>query len=217
MFAYLDAAQRGEENAEHHGDSPAARALADQVSWTTRMSPDWRLRLLNNLRDYLSAYVTEAYYRRLNVVLPVENLLVHRRVCMAMEPSFDFIERVASGELADDARRALRPLADCTSDVLGAVNDVASYAREASHGDVHNLVMAFSREKGVTVTEAAQATVEFGNRRIRDLEFLTEQIHAHLPPDQRSMAEKFTENCRTWIRGYYEWALITHRFLVADH
>ena len=123
------------------------------------------------------------------------------------------IERTGCAELSATAREILRPITDTSSDIAGAINDLASLDREQQFGDVHNLVLSFMEHEQVSQAEAVKKVKHLVTVWSTELSRLMET----LPVDPAIYGEY--EVTRQWaalrgafIRGYHDWTLQTGRY-----
>jgi hypothetical protein len=193
---------------------PFSAALADLLRWACQpMGAAWREYLFTELDTWLRAYVAETSHRARRHVLAPADLIAHKRRCMADTINCVLIDRVGSGELSPLARDIMRPVTDVGADILGAVNDLASLAREREMGDVHNLVLSFTHHQAVSEDSAIEAVRHL----VADWAGELRRLATTLPADPAVVAER--ETVSQWaayrsafVRGYHDWTLETRRY-----
>lgn len=205
-------AQRGDVST-YEPTEPLLAALASLLTWTLEpMGASWREPFLNELRRWLESYVDETRHRANGTVLTAENLIVHKRACMAVPPCTLLFERVHLGEVVPVVREALSPLVDLASDLTGAINDMVSFEKERECGDTHNLVAAFMQHEGMSEREALAEIAHWIIERAAEMRHAI----ATLPRQpalatHRAIAARWAEACGAFVRGYYEWILVSGR------
>lgn len=189
-------------------------AFMELNRWTlSPMSQTWRYRWLDDMDDYVRAYVTETEHRKAGVILSPEELINFKRISMAQRSVMHLIERVITSELSSNVYALISPVVDNVSDITGALNDPVSLAKEQACGDSHNLIMSLIHHQSISEREAIAQLIHFVDTRCHDLAQAIQEV----PKDTRVQSERqavteWMTNCGCWVRGYYEWLQETMRF-----
>jgi hypothetical protein len=191
-----------------------AAAFADWLARACqRMGPAWINCLISELEAWLRAYVAESAHRAHGYILAPADLIAHKRRCMADTPNALLIERTACGELSALAREILRPITDTSSDIAGAVNDLASLNREQQLGDVHNLVLSFMRHEQASQAEAVTKVMHLVTVWTAELTRLMATLpHDPAIQDEYEVTSQWAALRGAFIRGYHDWTLQTGRY-----
>jgi Terpene synthase family 2, C-terminal metal binding len=194
--------------------TPWAVAFADWLARACQsMGPAWIGCLISELEAWMRAYVAESAHRAHGYILAPTDLIAHKRRCMADAPNALLIERTACGELSPLAREILRPITDTSSDIAGAVNDLASLSREQQLGDVHNLVLSFMQHEQDSQASAVNKVKHLVTVWTTELS----RLMTTLPPDpaiqdEYGVTSQWAVLRGAFIRGYHDWTLQTGRY-----
>jgi hypothetical protein len=140
--------------------SPGARPLESTVAelWSATaplMSRTWRRRFVCHLEEHRDGCAARAVHRRTGRMPdPVSYPALRRRAAGPF--LFDLIEPVVGVELPRRvlALPAWQGLVADTADLITWSNDIASYPREETQGDLFNLVIVVSAAFGLGAAEA---------------------------------------------------------------
>lgn len=82
--------------------------------------------------------------------------MAYRRDSGGARPSCAMIEYAAGISLPDDvvSHPAVMAMEEATSDMISCCNDIYSYKKEHTQGDVNNLVMVLMNEQGLDLQRA---------------------------------------------------------------
>ncbi|MFE7312269.1 terpene cyclase [Streptomyces sp. NPDC057555] len=220
MRAVLDSHDFGAAAAASGGELPVAvSSLADLWS---RTAPDataaWRRRFIRHLEDCLTTAATWEAGNRVAGVVPDEEAYVPRRrhtgaiyVCM------DFIDVVEGLDVPEDLYDSPPFMAalNAACDVVCWTNDLYSYEKERSLGEVHNLVHIVGHHRALDVDEALL--------RVRDAivaeteRFLVQERELlRAFPEHAPVLEPYLAGMRSWMRGNLDWSRATKRYQPAD-
>lgn len=213
---FLEATRRGREGvfSSQESDSGLLRAFVALNRWAVEpMSAGWRRRWFDDLDDYVRAYVTETRHRAAGTILPPEELLELKRVCMGQRSVLNLLERIVTDELSPAAQALTRPHIDTVSDITGAMNDPVSLERERAHGDVHNLVLSLMHHRGMSEAEAVAEVVSFVKDRSQALAQAIDHVSTEAAlADEREKVATWMTSCGRWVSGYHEWLRETGRY-----
>ncbi len=213
---FLDAIGRGREGVfvSHDIAGGLLRAFIELNRWAVEpMSEGWRRRWFDDLADYVRAYVTETRHRAAGTILPPEELLELKRVCMGQRSVLNLLERIVTDELSPVAQAMTRPHIDTVSDITGAMNDPVSLERERAHGDVHNLVLSLMHHRGLSEREAVDEVVRFVKDRSRALQKAIDDVSAaDVLANEKDTVATWMTSCGRWVFGYHEWLRETGRY-----
>lgn len=159
----------------------------------------------------------EVEHRRTSTVPTVAQLLPMRRLGSAAAVAIALIE--VGGHFAlptaeferNDVRRLRRQMAN----ILCWMNDVYSYAREASEqaGLLISLPRVLAQHEGLRTQEALRAVADRYNAELGAYLALEEQVSR----DASAPLCAFLTGMRSLIRGAYDWHLSTARYAVATY
>jgi hypothetical protein len=215
MLARSSAARTGDLDRPLNVGGAFGAAFTQLLTWAIEpMSSAWGNRYLDHVDIWLRAYVTEAEHRAASTVLTPDELIRHKRVCMAVDPSLDLFERLDGRELSSGTAGALRPMRSLVCNFTGAVNDVVSLGRERLNRDSHNLVESYIVHSKMSEEEAVAAAHDFaGDSARKMLDYKAEISPQSFGLDYRN-ARSWAEKCCIFCRGYYNWAGRTSRFII---
>lgn len=193
---------------------PHLSAFAELNLWTLApMTSTWRDRWCDDLERYLIAYAAEARRKASREPPRPAVLIRHKRDCMAQQCAANLVERVETGELSAASWTIVAPTVDAVSDVLGAINDLCSLAKERACGDVHNLVLAHMWHDGLDEESAEKVVRRFVGdscvRLKRQLQTIADRLADH--PERQRVID-WLATCEHWVGGYHDWAWETGRF-----
>jgi 2-methylisoborneol synthase len=128
--------------------------------------------------------------------------------------SMTLVDAVGGYELPADlyyeprVRRALMQAG--TASVL--VNDLHSVAKDAAdENPVCNMVLQVAADRGCSIAEATEVTVDRHNQLVRDFEAL----HDSLLPVPSPELQRFLRGVRSWMGGGFEWHATNPRYRTA--
>jgi hypothetical protein len=220
MRSVLDSSDFGAATAASGREVPVAvSSLADLWSRTAPDAPaTWRRRFTRHLEDCLTtAAVWEAGNRVAGVVPEEETYIPRRRHTGAIYVCMDFIDVVEGLDVPEDLYES-PPFTDALNaacDVVCWTNDIYSYEKERSLGEVHNLVHivrhhhALDRDKALLrVRDAIVAETE------RFLVKEREVLRAF--PEHAPLLKPCLAGMRSWMRGNLDWSRATKRYHPSD-
>lgn len=194
---------------------PIASALRDLWRRTARRaSPAWRDRFTCHLEQCLTtATVWEAENRVRGSVPSEESYIANRRHTGAIYVCMDLIEIVEDVEVPAENHRtpAFRTALDAACDVVCWVNDVYSFAKERSLGEVHNLVHVVGCHRGLDERRAMEEVCSAIAVRT-DAFLAAEDSLLQEYAQEVSWLRPSLAGMRSWMRGNLDWSRRTERY-----
>ncbi|MFE3019702.1 terpene cyclase [Streptomyces sp. NPDC059256] len=195
--------------------SPVASALVDLWRRTAaRTSTAWRGRFVHHLEQCLTtATIWEAENRVRGTVPSEDSYIANRRHTGAIYVCMDLIEIVANVEVPAACHRApaFRAALDAACDVVCWVNDVYSYAKERSLGEVHNLVHVVGHHRRLDEIRATEEVCAAVSART-DAFLAAEKTLLRDQPEDASWLDPTLAGMRSWMRGNLDWSRRTERY-----
>jgi 5-epi-alpha-selinene synthase len=165
-----------------------------------------------SVQQYFEACVWEATNRAAQLVPPVNAFVPMRRYAGGMWMYYDFLELVQGESLPLLARQdtAIRRLLKIVGNVACWTNDLYSAAKEIRRGDVHNLIVVLSQQKGLSLEEAVAEAVEYCNAEVH--EFIATETR--LPDHLRRMESvvRYVQALKAIMRGNLDWSIRSGRY-----
>lgn len=205
------------------GAGSRERALADVLRRLSALSPGraWRRGFSRQMRAYFQATFWEAANRFRG---EVPDLRTYSR----MRP-------IAAGVLVDDALLgaslpgapgAALPPPPASSPLLAALsghaaravcwsNDLFSLEKELAAGDVHNLVVVLSRERGTTTQEAVSRAARMHDEEVRSFIGLEDRLleeRSRQSGLQPEWVDSYLDALKDRMRGNLDWTLAAARY-----
>ncbi len=188
-----------------------SRALADVLLRARRaLAPQAYERLRQACSGMLGALLWEAGNRAIG--------------CAPDESAFTMLRPRAAGvTIALELTRSLqsvRPLPgsadDTEMEVLGTLaerivcwlNDLLSYDKEATSGDVHNLVLVLQRRRGLSTGEALGRAIEMANRDIENFVAAEQRLAPALDVERAN----WVSGLKSAIRTTLDWTYASKRY-----
>jgi hypothetical protein len=160
--------------------TPLLRALADfSERFTASSTPEQRARFRDAVDDFLAACAWEAQNRALARVPSMREYQRQRVYSGATFTFFELLDQV-SGPIREASHRdpLFRAALTAANRTTCHANDLFSYAKEASAGDVHNLIALFMHESGMSLAEAQRAAVDAHDMEMHRYEAFKQQALA---------------------------------------
>ena len=187
---------------------PIASALADLWRRTAhRASPAWRERFTRHLEQCLTtATVWEAENRVRGSVPSQESYIANRRHTGAIYVCMDLIEIVEDVEAPAESYRTptFRAALDAACDVVCWVNDVYSYAKERSLGEIHNLVHVVAHHRTLDERRAMEEVCSAVAERTDDFLAAEDDLLREYPQEVPWLRPCLA-GMRSWMRGNLDW------------
>ncbi|MEM6292035.1 MAG: hypothetical protein AAGA54_12245 [Myxococcota bacterium] len=214
---YLEHGEVIEEGLSDHVTSMHA-ALADvRRRILERSNPGCLRRFAEASREWFDSMHWEIM-NRVRVTPPSPGHYMRmREVTVGMYTEYALFD-VSHQHLTDDSLWTdpdVRRLMAMCANIIGWANDVFSYKKEQAVGDPHNLVLLLSADRGLSIDEAVDQTIEMHNlEMVRFLE-LEESVRKR-PSPREAMVADLIELMRSWIRGNVDWAFSSQRYGLGD-
>jgi germacradienol/geosmin synthase len=200
---------------------PITLAWCEVWAWLSDgMSLTWRNRFSSSWARFLAAHTHEVRLSAEGVLLGLAEYLALRRITVGIHHSIDAAERSRRFEVPAQiqAHPLMMRLRDAAADAIASMNDIHSLEREERRGDPHNLVTVLGRDRDLP----RQAAIDEAVRMTREQLTLYMDLESQLPalcerlgldPTDRRAVAMGVEGIRNWIRGNYDWALSTGRYM----
>ena len=197
---------------------PICGALADVWRRTApRVSAPWRARFIEHLAEYLSGTVWEAGNRATATLPTVADYLLMRRHSAATEMFFDLIEPMHGFELPDAVLNDEQYLTVryTGGTVIGLFNDLISWRKEASVGDLHNIVFIVRNERRLSLADAVHGAVAEHDAEMAAFMAARERLIAG-PWGADPRVATGVADIAHWLRGNLDWSLESGRYAAGD-
>ncbi|GAA2577484.1 terpene synthase family protein [Actinomadura fulvescens] len=202
---------------------PGARPLEATVvelwqATTSGMSRDWRRRFLLHMEEHRTGCADEAVGRRVGGTPGPETYPSLRR--RAAGPFlYDLIEPVLGVELPPRLlyTPAWTTLIEATADVLAWCNDIASYAKEAARGDVHNQITVLEAAHAFAPARAAGWIQEHIAERMVDVQSAARSMGdaldmLRIPQEERGAVAQVVRTLMDAPRAHLDWLAESGRY-----
>lgn len=182
-----------------------------------RLSPDmeWHARFSQTLNDYFASSVWEAENRRAHAHPDTDHYTRMRRVTGGLPIYIDLVEFAMGEALPLAVRRDPRvvELGLITNDVTCWHNDIFSFYKEQSAGDVHNLVSCLMEEHRVGPEQASLLAAKRCDVAVeRFVELVEELLFARKATDER--LSRYVHGLSAIIQGNVDWSYESARYLM---
>jgi hypothetical protein len=186
------------------------------------MSETWQNLFASNSARFLAASLEEVRLTAGAAVLHLNSYVELRRHTVGVYHGFDLAERSRRFEVPPHARahQRMRDLCAAAVDTIAFMNDVQSLERDERRGNAYNLVTVLQRELRCSRADAIDRAMRMARERLNTaLELQAKIPHMcadlGLSNDERMAVEQGVEGIRNWIRGYYDWACLSGRYVVS--
>lgn len=197
------------------GAEPAERALADLGCRLFEIgSPVWQAHFLDTMRRFwMDGVVVETYYRSRGLSPDPASYMAMRVQTVGVYLCLDLMELTLAQELDAEVRNdpILRRVTWLTSRIIAYVNDVFSYEKERSVGDVNNYLHVMRRCESMSLPTVIDHTVRVHDREIEQLCQLDGTVRDH-EPRTRGLIDRYIDGCHDWISGALAWQKISGRY-----
>lgn len=194
---------------------PLAAALSDLWERLKEKAPKgWKERYRKGVKEYLEAMYWEAKNRAYGVRPSISEYMHMRAASGAAHTVLDLTEITQQLTLSNEVLEnpIFRRLYDIANVTANWANDVISFEKEQSFGDVHNLVILFQHEKKLSLQEAISESVKVHDNDIA--EFI--RLEKELPSFGEEMDQQvkiYLQTLKSWMRGHINWIINdTRRF-----
>ena len=183
---------------------------------TAGRSPGWTTRFLRDLDTYVLHAIRYAGTSAEDDLPALEEFVVLRREEGAAKPTVDLVEVAAGVDLPEEFRNspAWQRLRDSCADVLTWTNDIYSHQKERHAGNRFNLVDVLVRHARLSEDGARARAVDMTDEKAREFVVgAAELLHGNefhsLDEGTRSDVLRCVRGMEHWMRGQYEWFVIT--------
>jgi hypothetical protein len=199
-------------------DSAIQVALADVWSRLRAAAPrQWLAMFRTHVLEYFDSYLWETGNRTVHAVPQVAEYLRNRLDTGAVQTCFDLtmlccpaVPWESGGEPSAFRTEPVAKVEKAASRVISLTNDIASYAKERSNGDFHNLVAILVEAEGMEHDQASAAVVA---RIIEGIdEFEATVGRAGFDTGTAVWLPGYVDGLRSWMTGNFHWSARTRRF-----
>ncbi|MBM9624461.1 terpene synthase family protein [Streptomyces zhihengii] len=179
------------------------------------MSPQWCTRFREHLADWVTSNEQAATRHHAQEVPSLEEYVPWRRVSGTLLWGFDLVEYATERELpaASVSSSAYAELVEAAADVICWTNDLYSAPKEIQRGDPNNLLVVLQHHYGMTLQEAAEATVERIEARVSEFHALLPTMLDQAPPSSlHSVHRAWADGLASWMRGNLEFCRESPRY-----
>jgi hypothetical protein len=210
LYSVVEDLDRGEDV-----ENVFARALLDIKSRIARQGGGDQLdRWRAMVKDYLFAQVWEAANREDDVIPTIDDYIFMRRRTGAMLTVFALIDVAAEVRLTGEEWRhpAVHAMTEHANDVVVWDNDLISYAKESSGGNIrNNLVSVLAAHTGCSTQEAMDRIGAMRDQAIASMVALKPQTEALGSP----AVSAYVRGLEYWISGSVDYSLTSSRYASA--
>ena len=199
-------------------DEPLEAGLAD--IWRriqTKATASWCTRFARSVEDYFTSCLWEASNRRRGVVPPLAEYIKMRPFTGGLNTDVDLVDIAERIDLPDSVRghRVVQGLTLMANNVVCWSNDITSFRKERSHGDVHNLVIALQHERSLTPDEAIAAAARMHDAEVQRFIDLAPSLPSFGAAIDDDLA-RYVGVLRSWMRGHLDWSRESGRYAQAS-
>lgn len=157
-----------------------------------------------SMRHYFVGCVMESRKRNHRVAHVADYTIVRLR-CSAVYPTLEIGAVVENFDVSDQAREhpAFETMRAATNLCVSYVNDLFSYAKESSAGELSNLVAVYQTAYGMDLPTAMQAAMRTNDRVVE--EYFEAKAHLRLESPIEAATEGYIKVMEDWMRGNFDW------------
>jgi hypothetical protein len=212
LSGYLSSALAAFRGATHGQVEPLLKGLQDIGSRMRRLVGDAITQdFAVELEGLFTAYVWEEINRQNAAHPDFAVYRIMRMTTIGLKPHFLFSQALSpSPRPADRDVETLQELERITCRAVGWANDIFTYEKELSAGEVHNIVAVLMRTERLPLREALGRARALHDEEVCD--FL--RLQARLPSDTQktSATHHRVAHLRHWIGGHLQWARQNGRY-----
>jgi len=194
---------------------PAARALHDLNRRLMKAgSAAWHAHFVDTMRQFwMDGIVVETYYRARGISPDPASYMAMRAQTVGIYICLDLLELAVGCELTPQLRAdpILRRVTWLTSRIVAYVNDLFSYHKERSVGDVNNYLHVLRRYESLELGEGIEHVVRVHDRELNQFCQLDEAVRDRAPEARRSL-DLYVDGCRSWMSGVLRWQQVSPRY-----
>ncbi|RWS31892.1 hypothetical protein B4U80_12448 [Leptotrombidium deliense] len=141
--------------------------------------------------------------------------LEYRHYTSGVDPSFNLIEIARNIFIPDSvaANVIFQRFTYLTGNIVALVNDIYSYEKEKSAGQINNLVNVMKHEYNICEQKAINKATDLVNDEIKKL-LVVERIMPTFEGEMNETVQKYVDGCKTWITGNHDWGFKSGRYKV---
>lgn len=194
---------------------PAARALHDLDRRLAALgSAAWHAHFVETMRQFwMDGIVVETYYRARGISPDPASYMAMRAQTVGIYVCLDLLELTIDGELTPQMRAdpILRRMTWLTCRIVAYANDLFSYHKERSVGDVNNYLHVVRRYESMSLAEGIEHVVRVHDRELNQFCQLDEVVRDRGTHARRSI-DRYVSGCRNWMSGALRWQNIAPRY-----
>lgn len=198
-----------------NGAEPSVMALADLARRLAELgSSGWYLHFTETMRRFwMDGVVVETYYRGRGISPDPASYMAMRVQTVGVYICLDLLELTLDEELTPEVREdpILRRITWLTSRIIAYVNDVFSYEKERSVGDVNNYLHVTQRFEPMSLRALVDHTIRVHDRELEQLDQLDGTVRDY-GPRMRRLVERYVDGCRAWMAGSLAWQWKSSRY-----
>lgn len=170
-------------------------------------------RFVRVVRDHLEATLWEASNRARGVPPDVATYVRMRPLTGGLAIITELVEIIEGGHLPIELREhdTVRRLTTASHNVVCWANDIVSLEKELRNGEVNNLVVVLSEDRGLTLQEAVDRVVDLHNGEMRTFVDLAARIPTFWPEADVNL-QLYISSLRARIRGVLDWSFESSRY-----
>jgi len=198
-------------------EDPFAAGMIDLRERALALGPSNHVtHVADRMGEFFAGLVAEARNRERGQIPDVASYLQLREITIGLQVMS------ALGRLLDEvglpdrlgAHPALRKLTTHASNIVGWANDLFTFEKEVSQGQIHNLVLVLMNERRLTVAQARAEVVALHDDEVRNFLAASAQLRSFGIAD--AGVQRYVAMLRCWIRGHLDWAHETGRYRPFD-
>jgi len=177
-------------------------------------SPTWVAGFGDQLERLFASLVVEATDRENEKIPELSAYLAMRETSIGLYVQFELFELTNAIKLPPEVHQhpAVAALKRKACNLVGWANDIFTYEKEITHGELHNLVLVLMQAEGLSLESALDKAVALHDTEMH--EFI--QLEPDLPSlgiDVDEEIRSYVAMLRTWIRGHIDWGHETGRYV----
>lgn len=205
-------------SALRHGRRPGQSGLVGAcASLHERLSaaapPGWMDRFHASVDQLFAAFAAEAEVRRAGEIPALDTYVPMREITVGVRVLLGFGEAACAAPLPEAARRhpVVTALERKACNIVGWANDLFTYRKELSAGEVTNLVAVLADGGRLPLGTAVEEAASMHDEEVRSLLSLSSNLPSFGEAGDRAV-RAYVGTLRTWVRGHLDWAHETGRY-----
>ena len=197
------------------GADVASRSLADLARrLAAHGSARWYAHFVATLRRFwIDGVLVETWYRDHAITPDPASYMATRVQTVGVYVCLALVELDAGHELDEGLRSdpILRRMTWLTSRIIAYVNDLFSYEKERSVGDVNNFVHTVRHHDGLDLRDGFARTVQAHDRELAQFLRIDEALGCGGVHGSIALAP-YLAGCRAWMAGALQWQRVAKRY-----